>query len=182
MDVVQTVVDLDQNPELHIARILILLDAFADDSNGNAIEGLTKLAKLDFLIRYPVMLQKALQARGRSTQDVHLEEHEKYSVESEMVRYRFGPWDHRYREFLNLLTAKGLATVSIEGRKIVISPTENGRAIAKILASSPLFEIQAIRSRTLKRHLDLSATNLMKFIYETFPEIVSLKSNATIPT
>ena len=108
MDFVQTVADLDQSPELHVARLLVLLDAFAEDDQGGAIEGLTKLAKLDFLLRYPVMLERALEAKGRSIQDVQLEDHERYSVESEMVRYRFGPWDHRYREFLNILVAKGL--------------------------------------------------------------------------
>jgi len=180
MDLVQTVVDIDQAPELHIARILILIAAFSEGVNGGPIEGLTKLAKLDFLIRYPVMLQKALEARGRSTQEVHLEDHERYSVESKMVRYRFGPWDHRYREFLNILVAKGLASISVEGRKIVISLTSRGGQIANQLTLDPLFESQATRAKVLKRHLDLSATNLMNFIYETFPEIVSLKSNTPI--
>jgi hypothetical protein len=39
----------------------------------------------------------------------------------------------------------------------------------------------AHRARLLKRHCDLSATNLMKFIYETFPELVSMRAGAPIP-
>ncbi|MBD9430430.1 hypothetical protein IB257_10830 [Achromobacter sp. ACM03] len=182
MNLVQTIVDLDQATDLHLARILILLNAFYDTPGGGPIEGITKLAKLDFLLRYPVMLQKALEARGRSTQDVKLEEHEKSSVESAMVRYRFGPWDHRYREFLNILTAKNLAFVTLEGRKVVIAPTAEGQKIAKTLGADPLFEAHARRAIALKRHLDLGATNLMKFVYNTFPEILSLRSNSTIPT
>jgi len=182
MDIVRAVTDLDQSPHLHVARILILLHAFTRGSQGGPIEGLTKLAKLDFLLRYPVMLQKALEVRGRSTSDVHLESHERMSVESQMVRYRFGPWDHRYREFLNILVAKGLAAVSVEGRKVVISITATGTRVAEELASSVQFAPHAVRAQALKRHLDLSATNLMNFIYETFPEVVSLKSNAPIPT
>ncbi len=97
-----------------------------------------------------------------------------------MVRYRFGPWDHRYREFLNILVAKGLASVSVEGRKVVISVTEQGRERAKQLGDHELFRHYARRARLLKRNFDLTATNLMRFIYDTFPEIVSLRSNAPI--
>jgi len=181
MDVVETVAELDAAPELHVARLLILIAAFTGEDDG-AVEGLTKLAKLDFLLRYSVMLDRALVARGRSTREVHLEHHERFSVESQMVRYRFGPWDHRYREFLNILVGKGLVTVGVEGRKVVIAPTERGKVVAADLAEDPLFEAYARRSILLKRHFDLTATNLMRFVYDTFPEIVTLRSNETIPT
>lgn len=180
MDVVQIVADLDDSPELHSARLLLLLEAFSNNGQGGAIEGLTKLAKLDFLLRYPVMLERALEAKGRSTRDVQLEEHERYSVESEMVRYRFGPWDHRYREFLNLLVSRGLASIRLEGRTIIISITDLGREYAQQLTDDILFEQYARRSSVLKRHFDLTATNLMRFIYDTFPEIISMRSNAPI--
>lgn len=182
MDFVETVANLDQSPELHAARLLVLLDAFAEDEQSGAIEGLTKLAKLDFLLRYPVMLERALNAKGCSTREVQLEDHERHSVESEMVRYRFGPWDHRYREFLNILVAKGLASISIEGRKVVITATEAGRDKARQLSNYDLFVQYGRRAKLLKRHFDLTATNLMRFIYDTFPEIVSLRSNAPIST
>jgi predicted transcriptional regulator len=97
-----------------------------------------------------------------------------------MVRYRFGPWDHRYREFLNILVAKGLVTIAIQGRTVVIAPTEQGRNCAEQLASDQLFEQYSRRAKLLKRHFDMKATNLMKFIYETFPEIISLQSNVRI--
>jgi hypothetical protein len=180
MDFVQMVADLDQSPELHLARLLLLLDAFAEDGKGGAIEGLTKIAKLDFLLRYPVMLERALEAKGRSIRDVQLEDHERYSVESEMVRYRFGPWDHRYREYLNILVTKGLASISIEGRKVIIAATDAGREQAHHLSNNKLFIQYTHRAKLLKRHFDMTATNLMRFIYDTFPEIVSLRSNARI--
>lgn len=182
MDFVQAVADLDQSPELHASRILLLLDAFAEGDQAGAIEGMTKLAKLDFLLRYPILLERALEAKERSTREVLLEEHERHSVESEMVRYRFGPWDHRYREFLNILIAKELISVSIEGRKIVIAATEQGRDFARKLASDQLFEQYTRRAKLLKRHFDVPGTHLMQFIYKTFPEIISLKSNAPIST
>lgn len=182
MDLVETIAELDANPELHAVRLLILISAFSGTGQGDAVEGLTKLAKLDFLLRYPVMLERALEAKGRSIRDVELEDHERLSVESEMVRYRFGPWDHRYREFLNILIGKGLVKVSVEGRKVVITLSDRGRTIASELAVSPEFQAYAKRSSLLKRHFDIQATMLMRFIYNTFPEVVSLRSNERIPT
>ena len=182
MDLVEMIAELDAEPDLHAARLLVLISAFSDTGQEDAVEGLTKLAKLDFLLRYPVMLKRALAAKGRSTRDVQLEEHERLSVESEMVRYRFGPWDHRYREFLNILVGKGLVAMRVEGRKVVIALTQRGRELASELSASPAFQDYARRSSLLKRHFDVQATTLMRFIYETFPEVVSLRSNERIPT
>ncbi len=180
-DVVQAVAALERAPDLHVARLLILLEAFAGEEN-EAVEGLTKLAKLDFLLRYPVMLERALEAKGRSTSGVDLDDHERESVESAMVRYRFGPWDHRYRQFLNSLVARGLAIVSVEGRTVVVTLTERGRLTARRLSDDEAFSAYVERATILKRHFDNTATHLMKFIYSTFPEIVSLRSGASIPT
>ena len=182
IDLVEVIAELEGEPELHAARILVLLSAFSGTGQNDSVEGLTKLAKLDFLLRYPVMLQRALEAKGRSTRAVQLEEHERHSVESAMVRYRFGPWDHRYREFLNILIGKALVRVSVEGRTVVIGLTEHGHAVASELCESREFDDYARRSSLLKRHFDVGATTLMRFIYETFPEVVSLRSNERIPT
>ncbi len=180
MDLVETIAELDAAPDLHAARLLVLLATFSGPDGTGHVEGLTKLAKLDFLLRYPVMLERALAAKSHSTRDVQLEDHERISVESEMVRYRFGPWDHRYREFLNILVSKGLASIAIEGRKVVIAATERGRTVAAGLMADPMFDAYARRASLLKRHFDMTATNLMRFIYDTFPEIVTLRSNEAI--
>ncbi|MFN9631222.1 MAG: ABC-three component system middle component 4 [Cyanobacteriota bacterium] len=181
MDLVKAISELDAEPDLHAARLLILISAFSSTDQGT-VEGLTKLAKLDFLLRYPVMLERALVAKNRPTRDVRLEDYERLSVESQMVRYRYGPWDHRYREFLNILIGKGLVTVRAEGRRIVISLTDRGKDLAIELSDNPAFQDYARRSTLLKRHFDIMGTSLMKFIYDTFPEVISLRSNEKIPT
>lgn len=180
IDLVQAIADLEQDPELHASRLLLLLSAFSRGEQRDAIEGLTKLAKLDFLLRYPALLERALTAKGKTTVGVEVEEHERFSVESQMVRYRFGPWDHRYREFLNILVGKGLAEVRQEGRTVLIGITPRGQSCASQLAGDAAFEPYVRRATILKRHFDLTATNLMRFIYETFPEIISLRSNDLI--
>lgn len=182
MDFVQVIADLDQSPALHMARLLLILDAFAEDSQGEAMEGLTKLAKLDFLLRYPVVLRRALEAKGYSTRAIRLADHESLSVESEMARYRFDPWDHRYRTLLSILVSKGLVSVSVEGRKVIIALTSAGRSTASQLAVHELFEQYSQRARLLKKHFNMTAIRLMRLIYDTFPEIVALRPDEAILT
>jgi hypothetical protein len=50
---------LEGDDSLHLGRLLVLLEAFGGRRGDQPIEGLTKLAKLDFLLRYPVYLERA---------------------------------------------------------------------------------------------------------------------------
>jgi len=97
-----------------------------------------------------------------------------------MVRFRFGPWDYRYRRFLNVLVGKGLAAVRVDKRTVIIHLTERGREAAAALSQEPEFASLRQRAGLLKRHLDLKATTLMEFIYQTFPEVASLRLGETI--
>lgn len=164
----------------HEGRLLLLIDAFSSGHQSEGVRGLTKLAKLDFLLRYPTFLERALVARRKSTKAVKVQEHERLSVEARMVRYRFGPWDHRYPEVLRRLEARDLVAVTREGRTIVMKATPAGTRAAQQLRSDPSFQDVADRASALRTHLDLTAVNLMKFIYETFPEVLSLRSDEEI--
>ena len=44
---------LEGDDSLHLGRLLILVDVFAGHKGDQTIDGITKLAKLDFLLRYP---------------------------------------------------------------------------------------------------------------------------------
>jgi len=179
-NVVHRLAALEEAGIAHEGRLLILIAAFSDPEERDGIRGLTKLAKLDFLLRYPTYLERALKARKRSTQAVNLKDFEMRSVESRMVRYRFGPWDHRYPEMLRRLGARGLISVAKDGRTVVMRATAAGSALVAQLRETKQFEDLSVRAHALRTHLDLTATNLMKFIYETFPEVVSLRSNEEI--
>lgn len=170
---------LEQDDNLHLGRLLLILKALSAHDPEHAVEGLTKLVKLDFLLRYPTFLERALEARQANAQSVATEEHERRSVESAMVRYRFGPWDERYRRFLNLLSSRDLIRVTVEGRKVVIMLTDKGVETAGRLALDEAFQ-KINRRAQLLRNFDLTATTLMKFIYSTFPEIGSLRLGRTI--
>src|SRR5665213_2386912 len=150
---------------MHLGRLLLLLFAFDRDGDAPAIEGITKLAKLDFLLRYPSYFEKAMLARNVSPRRIPLEEYERKTVEAQMVRYRFGPWDHRYRRFLNLLGAKGLVRIDTNGRNIMISLTEVGRRQATQLADEKSYQPLLSRARMLKSHIDIGPTEIMRFVY-----------------
>lgn len=175
MELLTTLADLEENEDLHLARLVILLDAFSKNDGSGVIQGLTKLAKLDFFLRYPVYLERALEARNKSTRDVRVAEHERKSVESSMIRFRYGPWDRRYRQFINLLVARGLAEVAVDGRTINIRLTDRGRETAHSLAEKEAFEDVTRRARVLNTHMNLAGTTLMRFVYQTFPEIGDLR-------
>lgn len=164
-----------EKDEIHLARMLILLKAFGGKWGKKSINGLTKLVKLDFLLRYPKYLEKSLEIKGISSDSANINEYEKKSVESKMVRFRFGPWDPRYRHFINSLVTRGLAQVEIRGRTIHINLTEKGVTIASKFDEDGAYSDMAARATLLKDNFDMAGTRLMDFIYANFPEIVSLR-------
>ncbi len=179
LDVVEIVTALDQDEDVHLARIVVLLKAFSE-ADAPAIEGITKLAKLDFLLRYPSCLEKALTARGVPARNIPVDDFERLTIEARMIRYRYGPWDHRYRRFLNILVARRLAVVRTDGRTIQIDLTPLGHSVAEKLSEAPAFSRVYQRAVLLKKHLNLKARALMEFIYEQFPELTSLEFNEGI--
>lgn len=179
LDLVEIVTSLDRDEDVHLARILVLLKAFSRTASP-AIEGITKLAKLDFLLRYPSCLEKALLARGVPVKNIPVDDFERLTIEARMIRYRYGPWDHRYRRFLNILVARRLATVRTDGRTIQVDLTPLGAALANKLAATPGFARVYQRALLLRNHLDLKARALMEFVYEQFPELTSMEFNEGI--
>lgn len=171
---------LEADDALHLGRLLVLIDTFGGRAGDKQIEGLTKLAKLDFLLRYPDYLERALVAREVLNPDIDVHDFERHSIEAHMVRFKYGPWDHRYRRFLNTLAGRGLVAVGRSGRTILIGLTARGRQAASALRDEPEYAAIGQRAALLKRHLDLSATTLMEFVYATFPEVASLRLGETI--
>jgi len=57
--------DAENSDNLHLCRLLVLLRSADNkkktrDTKARAVEGITKLAKLDYLLRYPTSLERAL--------------------------------------------------------------------------------------------------------------------------
>lgn len=178
---IEAAVTAENRDELHLARLLLLLRSAdrrkrSDAGRVRAVEGITKLAKLDFLLRYPTYLERALAALGEQPAQVGLKEYERRSIETKMVRFRYGPWDGRYRRWLGLLVARGLARVGIDGQTVVIGLTSAGRRLADAFSTDQAFGSLASRADVVVHSCaHMSATRIKDFIYSTFPEIVDLK-------
>ena len=85
--------------EFHVARLLLLMSICG---TAGRIDGLTKLAKLDFFARYPDFFRTALAATQSETVEKFPTQRDR-SVESAMVRHHYGPWDKRYYQVLAVL-------------------------------------------------------------------------------
>jgi hypothetical protein len=171
---------LEKDEHIHLGRLLILISVFSGEQNNGEVEGLTKLAKLDFLLRYPSYLERALKQIGKSMTKAPPHDFEKRSVETKMIRFKYGPWDFRYRRFINTLVGKNLVYVRKSGRSYYLGITSQGSVVAGRLIEQQSLKDLVERARTIKTNFNISGTNLMKFIYKTFPEIVSLQYGTEI--
>lgn len=175
MRLVRATVNAEQEDSLHEARILLLLGERA--ARGNAtIDGITKLAKMDFLLRYPVYLQRLLNETKTAPPKVQMLNFEKDTVESKMIRFRYGPWDPRYRRWIGLLVAKGLVETYLKGRTVHVRVTSKGRVVASSLIDRPEFKDLQIRTATVNSAVGgMSGTKLKELIYKVVPELTGME-------
>jgi hypothetical protein len=150
------------------ARILLLINAFT--TQKKSLEGRTKLAKLDFLLRYPGFMQRALAIRT-SSQVMELAYEEQHNIEGRMIRYRYGPWDPSHYVILGKLIGKGLVETISSNLGISYRTTRLGSELAKKLAKEDSWQETITRIKLLKQNFDLSGSKLKNFIYEHFPEV-----------
>jgi hypothetical protein len=152
--------------EFHAARLLLLLHLCGKDGE---IDGLTKLAKLDFFVRYPAFFARACEHLKRPT--VAVDE----TIEASMVRHRYGPWDHRYYHLLAYLEATDAIEVQKSGAKSFrFALTEPGTAAAARLASRESF--LSLRDHMIRVRKVLGSRNgdsLKRLIYSLFQKEVA---------
>lgn len=157
----------DDIVEFHAARLLLLI-SFCGVSGH--IDGLTKMAKLDFFARYPDFFETA-RAATQTTQPTNEAEitGSDEAVESAMVRHHYGPWDKRYYHVLAHLEAKQLIDITKKGSSYRISLTDHGRERAKALAARGSFAPIVERMREIKKTFGAKNGNfLKKLIYQLF--------------
>jgi hypothetical protein len=160
------------------ARLLLLINAFSDKEYG--LEGRLKLAKLDFLLRYPAHLARAISARlGPDAPELHAVD-ARPTVESRMIRYKFGPWDPAYFTLIGRLVGKGLIEPVPHEQGIGFRSSSQGNSLASRIANSPEWEAQVKALQILRKHFDKTGTLLKKFLYETFPEIQATEMGASL--
>lgn len=150
----------DQILEAHAARLLILL---SETGTKGSIHGLTKLAKLDFFLRYPEFFSRVT---GSTSPD--------QLPESTMIRFRYGPWDPRYYQVLPYLESRGLIRVIRSGKAYTFSLTDAGGVIVQRLGEYPEFSTTISQAQAVGKKLGRKSGSALKnLIYATFDQEVS---------
>ena len=156
--------------EFHAARLLLLLELCG---TAGRIDGLTKMAKLDFFNRYPDFFAAAAAAKSAGAPSDQPTSHAGDTVESAMIRHHYGPWDLRYYHILAYLEAKELITVTKQKNAYQIALTSLGRERAKRLVSRPSFSSIVDRMRQVKQLFGkMTGNSLKQLIYSMFEKEV----------
>jgi hypothetical protein len=131
-----------------------------------------KLAKLDFLLRYPKHLATLLATRGINESVRNELELQDSPLESRMMRYRYGPWDPSYFAVLGSLVGRGLVdVVPAQGTSAMgYRTTDSGAGLAGDFRSDGAFDDLIGRIKLLRRHLDLTGETLKRLLYD-LPEV-----------
>jgi hypothetical protein len=182
LKILQLAAALENSDEFNEARLLLLLKAAAGKSEqAKPLDGIMKLAKMDFLLRYPNILVRALTVVGKSKKSALVDaaaipEEDRDTIEARMIRFRFGPWDPRYRRWLSILAAKKLVAVYREGRTVKIQLSDKGMALAGNLAEAEAFKSLAERARIVNSAVgDMPSSKITAFVYKIAPEIINMK-------
>lgn len=185
--ILQMAAAVENSDEFNEARLLLLLKAAAGkEETAKPLEGIMKLAKMDFLLRYPNMLVRALYVIGESKKSAlaaaaAIPEEDRDTIEARMIRFRFGPWDPRYRRWLSILVAKQLAIVYREGRTVKIQLSRKGMALAERLAEAEAFKPLAERAKVVNSAVgNMPSSKITAFVYRIAPEIINMKWGNTI--
>lgn len=151
--------------EFHAARLLLL---FKVCGTAGRIDGLTKMAKLDFFVRYPQFFNTICQALDLPSESATA------TVESSMIRFHYGPWDERYYHILAYLEGKHLLSVTKENQSFTLSLTDEGKQVADQFVRDKSFAPLVQQMRQVKRALGGRAgSTLKKLIYQIFEKEVA---------
>jgi hypothetical protein len=155
--------------EFHASRLVLLLSVCGTKGK---IDGLTKLAKLDFFVRYPDFFDRA-SAYENSTDRSFTR-----VVESSMLRYHYGPWDHRYYQILPYLEGCGVLTIHKKSAKTFeFVLTQLGVDISRQLSEQSTFQELIEQMRRVANVFAKKNGNYLKgLIYKVFDAEVAQKS------
>ena len=162
----------------HQMRVLLLVARVAaTPGQQRKLDGLTKLAKLDFLVRYPALAPRVLSELDPQDHRLHLSqspEVDPTNVEAPMIRYKYGPWDDRYYPVIGALVGRGLLRYAT-GRQgsVALTSTPAGRRLADQIAdTAPWAEIADRCAAIAAASTGLTGAALKDRIYQHLPELM----------
>jgi hypothetical protein len=170
----------------HQARVLLLVTAIAAaQGHSGKVDGLTKLAKLDFLLRYPALAPSVLDRINPADKRLHLTEDDRAkpaNAEAPMIRYKYGPWDDRYYPVIGALVSRGLLRYA-RGRRgsVALAPTPAGRKLAGQMRSDGNWNEIADRSTAIaEASSGLTGNALKDLIYGRLAALMDRPHRETI--
>lgn len=165
--------------EFHASRILLLIYICGTKDQSTKlkkIDGLTKLAKLDFFVRYPEYF-----LRIAKFLEIVVENIRGQNQDSQMIRFHYGPWDKRYYQVIPYLEARRLILVDKQSNTYNFFLTGEGERLAQqfsvVNEFGPIVDIMQ-NVKVLKKY---NGSQLKNFIYRVFEnEVKSKKLNELI--
>jgi hypothetical protein len=162
----------------HQARVLLLITAVAaEQGHARKLDGLTKLAKLDFLLRYPALASTVLDPLDPYDPRLHLaneDVREPTAVEAPMTRYKYGPWDDRYYTIIGALIGRGLLRYA-RGRQgsVALAPTPAGKKLAAEMTGNAQWSEIADRCKAIAQASTGMTGNALKdLIYQRLADLM----------
>lgn len=176
MELIRNIAEIESSDNYHCVRILILLSKSQGNATIKAIDGLSKLAKMDFFMQYPKCLKRAAKLIKR-TPDIEVLESEANSIGSKMYYFKYAPWDYRYRKWISLLQARGLVISHTKGNTVHVEITMTGMELAQQIQTYAEYALWRTNgAAVIKIFSSMSGAKISKFISDEFPEILDLKS------
>ncbi|MFJ8732223.1 hypothetical protein [Streptomyces bauhiniae] len=163
----------------HQTRVLILVASVAGTAGHNGkLDGLTKLAKLDFLLRYPALASTVLDPLDPQDRRLALTPEDLTAptdVEAPMTRYKYGPWDDRYYAIIGALVGRGLLRYA-KGRRgsVALIPTPQGKRLVADLAAAESWAVIKERCDAVaEASANMSGNTLKDLIYERLADLMN---------
>lgn len=180
MEVYNILKIIDRDVETQLSRIIILIYELSGKEFNARIKGINKIAKLDFLLKYPTYLNEILSASNTNVR-VSIESFENDSIETLMSSYLYTPWDMKYRKYFNLLISKDLISIGFEDDDYYIQITSKGVSLVQSLYENKLFNEFQKRASVIRTHFGSYTDNyLSKIFYDRIPELTTLTKNDSV--
>jgi hypothetical protein len=160
--------------EFHAARIILLIYLCSiedQETKLKKIDGLTKLAKLDFFIRYPEFFKQIASYLNNEVKNIS------ETNESKMIRHHYGPWDKRYYQIIPYLKSKNIIEIK-KGKKnnFEFNLTTQGESIAISLIE--LDDFKNLKNNIIEVNKvlgHLKGSKIKDLIYKVFEKEISDK-------
>jgi hypothetical protein len=164
---------LQRDLEQQQLRVLLLIDAVSEvPGTGGKLDGLTKLAKLDFLCRYAdvaPLVERVLRGGAPNLETA-------LRSDSPMTRHKYGPWDDRYYPVIGALVGRGLVTY-VQGRhgSVAMKLTSSGKALTRQITEDAQWVDIARSYQAVAAKFGLESGNRLKdAIYAALPTALNV--------